>query len=57
MKKVRIVIDGYVEVPEEATKKQIEDAVHFQLGLGSMGMDNPVGEPDWDYADVNVYDD
>ena len=57
MKKVRVEIDGYVEVPEEATQKQIEEAVNFQLGLGSMGADNPIGEPDWDYADVEVYDD
>ena len=50
-------IDGYVEVPEDATQSQIEEAVNFQLGLGSMSPDNPVGEPDWDYADVDVYDD
>ena len=56
MKKVRVQIDGYVSVPDDATKEQIEDAVNFQLGFGAMDVDNPIGEPDWERVDVDVSD-
>lgn len=56
MKKVRVQIDGYVSVPDEATKEQVEEAVNFQLGFGSMSVENPVGEPDWEWVDVDVCD-
>jgi len=53
--KVRVRIDGYIDVDDEnVTEKQIEEAVYFALGLGCLPNDNPVGEPDWDYADVEV---
>ena len=57
IKKVRVEIDGYVDVPEEATTEQIEEAVYFQMGLRAMSANNPVGEPDWEYADVEVHND
>lgn len=56
-KKVRVKIDGFVDVPEEATTQQIEEAVYFQLALGPMSANNPVGEPDWSNADVDVHND
>lgn len=52
--KVNVRIEGTIDVDDSATEKQIEDAVYFQLGYGSMAMDNPVGEPDWDDVDVEV---
>jgi len=53
--KIRVRIDGYIDVDDEnITEKQIEEAVYFALGLGCLPNDNPVGEPDWDYADVEV---
>lgn len=53
--KVRVRIDGYVDVDDAVTEEQVREAVMFQLGwLGGMAVDNPVGEPDWDdiYVDV-----
>lgn len=52
--KVRVRIDGYVDVDDAATEDQIREAVMFQLGSGGMAVDNPVGEPDWDDIDVDV---
>ena len=53
--KVRVKIDGYIDVVDEnVTVKQIEEAVKFSLGLGSLSADNPVGDPDWGYAIVEV---
>jgi hypothetical protein len=53
--KVRVRIEGTIDVPDSATTEQIEDAVYVHLGLGSMSVDNPVGTPDWDDADVEIY--
>ena len=36
------------------SEKQIEEAVYFALGLGCLPNNNPVGEPEWDYADVEI---
>ena len=52
--KARVRIEGFIEVDNCATEKDIEEAVLFQLGIGSMDVDNPVGEPDWGNADVEV---
>lgn len=53
--KVRVKIDGYIDVVDEnVTVKQIEEAVKFSLGLGSLSADNPVRDPDWGYAIVEV---
>lgn len=53
--KVRVRIDGYIDIDEEnVTEKQIEEAVYFQLGMGCLSNDNFVGEPEWDYADVEI---
>lgn len=52
--KVRVRIDGYVDVDDAATEEQVREAVMFQLGWGGMAVDNPVGEPDWDDIDVDV---
>lgn len=52
--KARVRIEGFIEVDDCATEKDIEEAVLFQLGIGSMDVDNPVYEPDWDDADVEV---
>ena len=53
----RVQIDGYVEVDKPVTEQQVEEAVYFQLGYGSMSMDNPVGDPDWDDVSVMVDED
>ena len=53
--KVRVTIDGFIDVDDDATQEQIEDAVYFQLGIGGMDADNPVGDPDWSNADVDVH--
>lgn len=53
--KVRVRIDGYIDIDEKnVTEKQIEEAVYFQLGMGCLSNDNLVGEPEWDYADVEI---
>ncbi len=52
--KVRVRIDGYIDVNDAATENQIRDAVMCQLGWGGMDVDNPVGEPDWADVDVDV---
>ena len=53
--KVRVQIDGYIDVDDEnVTVEQVEEAVKFSLGLGSLSADNPVGDPDWGYAIVEV---
>lgn len=52
--KVRVRIDGYVDVDDAATEEQVREAVMFQLVCGGMAVDNPVGEPDWDDVDVDV---
>ena len=52
--KYKVTIEGYVEAGPFAMPSDVEEAVLFQLGLGSMCPDNPCGEPDWDEADVTV---
>ena len=53
-KKIGVRIDGYIKVDDNVTEEQIEEAVYFSLGMGSLSLDNPVGDPDWDYADVEI---
>ena len=52
--KVRVKIDGFIDVPDGFTEKDIEDAVYFSLGMGSISVDNPVEYPDWVNADVDI---
>lgn len=53
--KVRVRIDGYIDIDvENVTEKQIVEAVYFQLGMGYLSNGNPVGEPEWDSADVEI---
>ncbi len=52
--RIRVQIDGYINVDNVVTEEQVREAVMFQLGWGGMGVDNPVGEPDWDDIDVDV---
>ena len=52
--KVRVKIDGFIDVPDGVTEKDIEDAVYFSLGMGSISVDNPVEYPDWVNADVDI---
>ena len=56
MKTVEVEISGTIEVPEEATNEQIEEALRFQLAIGPLGTDNPCGEPDWLDADIDIKD-
>lgn len=54
--KVDIEIRGTIEVPDESTYEEIQEAVEFAVGLnGQMACDNPVGdEIDWTYGNVEV---
>lgn len=52
--KIRVQIDGYINVDDVVTEEQVREAVMFQLGWGGMSVDNPIGEPDWDDIDVDV---
>lgn len=45
MKQVKIQISGYVNVPDEATARQIEEAVKFNVGLSCfLPAENPIGD-------------
>ena len=50
----RVQIDGYVDVDSDATEKDVEEAVYFQICIGGLKVDNPVGEPDWAEVEVMV---
>lgn len=54
--KVEVRIDGVIEVDDNATEEQIQEAVEFAVGLnGQMALDNPVGyDLDWDSGDVEI---
>lgn len=52
--RIRVQIDGYINVDDVVTEEQVREAVMFQLGWGGMSVDNPIGEPDWDDVDVDV---
>ena len=52
--RARVTINGYIDVDDVVTEQQVREAVLFQLGIGGMSVDNPIGEPDWDDADVDV---
>ena len=54
--KVEVRIDGVIEVDDNATEEQIQEAVEFAIGLnGQMALDNPVGyDLDWDSGDVEI---
>ena len=52
--RIRVQIDGYINVDDVVTEEQVREAVLSQLGWGGMDVDNPVGEPDWDDINVDV---
>ena len=54
--KVEVRIEGVIEVDDNATEEQIQEAVEFAVGLnGQMAMDNPVGiDLDWDSGSVEI---
>ena len=52
--RIRVQIDGYINVDDVVTEEQVREAVMFQLGWGGMSVDNPIGEPDWNDIDVDV---
>lgn len=54
--KVEVRIEGVIEVDDNATEEQIQEAVEFAVGLnGQMALDNPVGiDLDWDSGDVEI---
>lgn len=54
--KVDIEIRGTIEVPNEATYEEIQEAVKFTVGLnGCMALDNPIeGDLEWVDGDVEV---
>ena len=56
MKRISIRIEGTIEVPDEATTDNIQEAVEFAVGLnGTMSMDNPIGyDLDWTNGDVEI---
>ncbi|MBR5950748.1 MAG: hypothetical protein IKZ87_04865 [Actinomycetaceae bacterium] len=56
MKSVKINIVGYIRVPDEATEKDIEEAVEFNVGLRcQIASENPVGDsPNWENGWANV---
>ena len=56
MKKINIRIKGTIEVPDEATTDDIQEAVEFAVGLnGTMKADNPIGyDLDWTDGEVEI---
>ena len=54
--RVEVRIEGVIEVDDNATEEQIQEAVEFAVGLnGQMALDNPVGfDLDWDNGDVEI---
>ncbi|MBR6031357.1 MAG: hypothetical protein IKP36_05270 [Bacteroidaceae bacterium] len=54
--KVEIRIEGVIEVDDNVTEEQIQEAVEFAVGLnGQMAIDNPVGyDIEWDKGDVEI---
>lgn len=52
--KVKVKIEGLIDVPAEATEEDIKDALYVQIGFGSMAADNPVEEPDWVDAEIEI---
>jgi len=54
--KVEVRIEGVIEVGDDATEEQIQEAVEFAVGYsGQMTMDNPVGmDLEWDDCDVEI---
>ena len=56
--KVEVRIEGVIEVDDDATEEQIQEAVEFAIGYnGQMAMDNPVGmDLEWDncYVEINL---
>lgn len=54
--KVEVRIEGFIEVDDNATEEQIQEAVEFAVGYsGKMSLDNPVGmDLEWDDCDVEI---
>ena len=52
--KVDVEIRGTIEVPDESTYEEVQEAVEFSVGLnGQMACGNPVGM-DLEWTDGNV---
>ena len=56
MKKIQIRLEGTIEVPDEATNDDIQEAVEFAVGLnGTMKTDNPIGSDlEWTDGEVEI---
>ncbi len=54
--KVEVRIEGVIEVDDNATEEQIQEAVEFAVGYcGQMSLDNPVGmDLEWDDCNVEI---
>ena len=54
--KVEVRIEGVIEVDDNATEEQIQEAVEFAVGYsGQMSLDNPIGmDLEWDDCDVEI---
>ncbi len=54
--RIRVHIEGVIDVDDNATEEQIQEAVEFAVGLnGQMSLDNPVGmDLEWVEGNVEV---
>lgn len=54
--KVEVHIEGVIDVNDDATEQEIQEAVEFAVGLnGQMAVDNPVGyDLEWDSGSVEI---
>lgn len=54
--KVEVRIEGVIDVSDDATEQEIQEAVEFAVGLnGQMAVDNPVGyDLEWDSGSVEI---
>jgi len=54
--KVEVRIEGVIDVRDDATEQEIQEAVEFAVGLnGQMAVDNPVGyDLEWDNGSVEI---
>ena len=53
--KVKVKIEGFINVEGYVTEQEVEDAIYFSLGMGALPIDNPIESPDWDSAEVDVF--
>lgn len=54
--KVEVRIEGVIDVSDDATESEIQEAVEFAVGLNcQMSIDNPVGyDLEWDSGSVEI---